>query len=87
MESYEKQSDKYRWIGTRCVHDSGSIPLDPDLCRPNPALDGKATHSCGEVKFGRCPLVLSRGVEAFPESEAMAISFRDLIGDNVRQRL
>ncbi|MGC2444775.1 hypothetical protein [Candidatus Binatus sp.] len=78
MESYEKQSDKYRWIG-RGVYTTAEASRLTRISagRIRRWMEGYTFVRRGKVRTS--PAVLSRGVEAFPESEAMAISFRDLI--------
>lgn len=78
MENQIKQLDKYRWIG-RGVYTAAEASrltgISPGRIRR--WMEGYTFIRRGEVRTS--PPVVSRGLDAFPESEAVTISFRDLI--------
>ena len=78
MENQTKQLDKYRWIG-RGVYTTAEASrltgISPGRIRR--WMEGYTFVRRGEVRTS--PPVLSRGLDVFPESEAVTISFRDLI--------
>jgi hypothetical protein len=78
VESHRVQTDKYRWIG-RGVYTTAEASrltgIHPGRIRR--WIEGYTFVRRGEVRTS--DPVLSRGLDAFPESGAMTISFRDLI--------
>jgi len=78
VENHEKQTDKYRWIG-RGVYTTAEASRLTGISagRIRRWMEGYTFVRRGEVR--KSAPVLSRGLDAFPESEAMTISFRDLI--------
>jgi hypothetical protein len=78
MEDHEKKPDQYRWIG-RGVYTTAEASRLTGISagRIRRWMEGYTFVRGGEVRAS-AP-VLSRGTDAFPESDAMTISFRDLI--------
>jgi hypothetical protein len=78
VENHEKQTDRYRWIG-RGVYTTAEASRLTGISagRIRRWMEGYTFVRRGEVR--KSALVLSRGLDAFPDSEATTISFRDLI--------
>lgn len=78
VEDQTKQLDKYRWIG-RGVYTTTEASRLTGISsgRIRRWMEGYTFVRRGEVR--KSAAVLSRGLDAFPESDAMTISFRDLV--------
>jgi hypothetical protein len=78
VENQAKQPDKYRWIG-RGVYTIAEASRLTGISsgRIRRWMHGYTFVRRGEVRTS--PPVLSRGIDSFPDSDAVTISFRDLI--------